>query len=330
MQNDLKKVELPLSLCHPTSSLALQEFLLTDQTVVQTSHYFELNHHTLHVRQLCMADDSATQRVPVLMLHGSIENGRIFYTHSNKGLGGFLAQNGFDVYVADYRGRGDSKPHVKERNDHGYSDIIVEDIPFLIKQITEKTGQKCHVVCHSWGGVMFASAYVRFPEIRDLVRSAVKFGTKRQITVQNFERWFKVDLFWRWFAPFYTKKSGYLDAKKMGVGAEAEPRQAIIESISWVKKGAWRDPIDGFDYAEAAKSVEWPPTWHLTGINDLSMGHAQDVQLFIEECRNNDAKFSVLSKQNGDLKDYDHIDILTAPCAVNDHFPKVADWLRQH
>jgi predicted alpha/beta hydrolase len=302
---------------------------LSQSPIIQTSHFYQLNEHSLHVRQICI-DDEQSDRIPVLMLHGSIENGRIFYTNKNKGLGGFLAQQGYDVYVADYRGRGASKPSVEDKNDHGYSDVIIEDIPFLIKTITEKTGQPCHVICHSWGGVMFASAFVRFPKIREHVRSAIKFGTKRQITVHNMERWFKVDMFWRWFAPVFTKRSGYLDAKKMGVGADSEPRQAIMESISWVTRGPWIDPIDHFNYGEAAKGVTWPPTWHMTGIKDLSMGHAQDVQLFIEECKNNDARFDVLSIQKGNARDYDHIDILTAPEAVTDHFPLVSQWLAKH
>ena len=46
----------------------------------------------------------------VFLLHGSIENGRIFYSENNKGLAPFLARNGYDVYVGDLRGRGKSKP----------------------------------------------------------------------------------------------------------------------------------------------------------------------------------------------------------------------------
>ena len=34
---------------------------------------------------------------PALMIHGSVENGRIFYSNSGKGFAPFLADQGFDV-----------------------------------------------------------------------------------------------------------------------------------------------------------------------------------------------------------------------------------------
>ena len=297
--------------------------------IQQSSHFVECHGHQLHVRRI-HTENSEQRRTPILMLHGSIENGRIFYTKSGKGLAGYLAKQGFDIFVADYRGRGFSTPSVKEKNDHGYHDVTTKDIPALVDYVFQETQQACHVICHSWGGVMFASAYIRFPDLHKKVKSMVKFGTKRQVTVMNIERLLKVDLFWKWFAPWYTKKAGYLDAKKMNVGADSEPRQAIIESIAWVSKSKWIDPIDAFDYAEAAKATNWPPTWHLTGVSDYSLGHQTDVKLFMDECQNPNASFTLLSKQNGNAKDYDHIDILTAPAAVEDHFPQVLDFLNKH
>lgn len=296
----------------------------------QSSFFVTCDDHTLHVRHIRAEREGEEAGTPILMLHGTIENGRIFYTESGKGLAGYLAKQGYDVYVADYRGRGQSTPSVKERNDHGYYEVITQDIPLLIKEVYQRTQKPMHVICHSWGGVMFASAYVRYPELQTLVRSIVKFGTKRQVTVWNSERLLKVDLFWKFLAPIMTKKSGFLDAKKLGVGADAEPRKAIVESVKWVRKSQWIDPIDGFDYYKAAASADWSPMWNLTGVSDYSLGHQQDVRLFMAECQNPKAEFSLLSKQNGNKKDYDHIDILTSPQAVEDHFPEVLAWLNKH
>lgn len=298
----------------------------SERPIFQRSLFFQCGDHSLHVRHI-RSDQPGT---PVLMLHGTIENGRIFYTESGKGLAGYLAKQGFDVYVADYRGRGLSTPSVKDRNDHGYYDVITEDMPFLVNEIFAKTGQPMHVICHSWGGVMFGSTFVRYPEIQSKVRSMVKFGTKRQVTVKNMERLLKVDLFWNRLAPVITKMSGVLNAKKLKIGADYEPRNALMQSIKWVKKSDWIDPVDGFDYRSQASQTVWPATWHMTGVNDYALGHKQDVKLFMKECQNPNATFSLLSKSNGNAKDYDHIDILTSPEAVIDHFPQVRDYLLSH
>jgi pimeloyl-ACP methyl ester carboxylesterase len=63
---------------------------------------------------------------PVL-LHGAIENGRIFYSRSGRGLAPFLAREGFDAFVADLRGRGDSQPPIGPRSSHGQTESIVEE-----------------------------------------------------------------------------------------------------------------------------------------------------------------------------------------------------------
>ncbi|TMP50225.1 hypothetical protein [Pseudoalteromonas sp. S1688] len=81
-------------------------------------------------------------------------------------------------------------------------------------------------------------------------------------------------------------------------------------------------------YFEAAKYVNWPPSWYLTGVKDKALGHADDVLNFIEETANTEARFSLLSRQAGNAVDYDHIDILTHPEAISDHFPLISQWMK--
>ena len=136
-------------------------------------------------------------------------------------------------------------------------------------------------------------------------------------------------VFWNIIAPRLVKRHGFLNAKKFNIGSDNETRESLKHSVAWVEKGFWHDPKDGFDYQSAAQKTSWPPTWHLTGINDSILGNPIDVKYFINETANSNAKFTLLSKQNGNLVDYDHIDILTHPKAANDHFVEIASWLNQ-
>ena len=292
----------------------------------QESLYLQQGEHKLHLRHIWQN----TGGIPVLMFHGAIENGKIFYSHKGKGLACYLAQQGYDVYVLDFRGRGGSLPAIKDVQDHGQHESIVLDIPAAVNFVYERHQQAMHVVCHSWGGVMFSSSLVRTPAIRDKVLSKVCFGTKRQVTVWNLERLFKVSFFWKRVAPLITKKTGFLDAVKLKVGADAETHGTLTQSVAWVKLGNWHDPVDGFDYKSAAERFNWPPTWHIASVKDKVLGHPKDVQLFIAECNNKKAKYTVLSKHAGNQVDYDHINALTHPKAVDDHFPKLALWLKQY
>ncbi len=124
-------------------------------------------------------------------------------------------------------------------------------------------------------------------------------------------------------------KKGCLDANYYGIGSDNETKKSLADSVVWTKNSDWHDPTDGFDYFQAAKLIDWPPTWHLTGSKDKVLGHATDVIVFIEEY-NPHAKFTLLSKPSGNMQNYDHINILTHPDALEDHFPLLVIWLKSH
>ncbi len=292
----------------------------------QESLYLEDNGHQLHLRHITSKPGGA----PVLMVHGAIENGKIFYTENGNGLACFLAEQGFDVYVLDLRGRGKSTPVINAESDFGQHEIITHDLPLVIEYLSRLTKQSIHLVSHSWGGVLVASVMVRHPEILGLIRSNVCFGTKRTISVNGVEKLLKINLLWNNLAIKLAKKKGYFDARKYGVGSDNETIKSLQHSVAWVNKGPWQDPVDNFDYQAASQDIVWPPSWHLTGIKDKVLGHIKDVTNFVEESLNKQAKISLLSKETGNLVDYDHINVLTHKLAVKDHFPKVADWLNQH
>ncbi|MEW6991198.1 alpha/beta fold hydrolase [Colwelliaceae bacterium 6441] len=289
----------------------------------QESLFINDAEHQLHLRHIYKKANG----VPVLMLHGVIENGKIFYTQSGKGLACFLADHGFDVYVADFRGKGLSKPSLKANSSHGQFETITQDIPLFLDFITKRCQQKIHVICHSWGGVLFSSCLARYPKRVSQIASNICFGSKRSIYQKGFQKWWKVDLFWNKLAPSLARKNGYIDAVKLKFGSDNESLLFLQQSIEWVKILPWKDPKDNYDYSQGALLIEWPDTWHITGINDKLLGHKDDVRAFIDES-NKQAKFSLLSKDAGNAHNYDHIDILTHIKAVDDHFPKIVDWLK--
>lgn len=267
---------------------------------------------------------------PVLMLHGAIENGRIFYSESGKGLAPYLAQNGFDVYVADLRGRGKSRPPINRDSSFGQTEAITEDIPAFIETIRRIRGQiPQHWVAHSWGGVLFSSVLARFPEYLKTVSSLTYFGSKRTIRVWNFWRVLKVDLVWKWVCPLACSFFGYLPARLLRIGSDSETVRSYRQSADWVKNDAWID-ADGFDYGTAIKKLSLPPTWYIAAANDHALGHPDDVRDFMESAGSQECRYTILSRSNGNLQDYDHINMLTHPDAVSDHFPQVLAWLQEH
>ncbi len=121
----------------------------------------------------------------ILLIHGAIENGKIFYSDKGKGLAPYLAQKGYDVFITDLRGKGKSIPVASSRKlKGGQFEVITKDIPALIKKINELKGHNSiHMMAHSWGGVLIASWFARFGKEHNNIKSITFFASKRKILI---------------------------------------------------------------------------------------------------------------------------------------------------
>lgn len=283
--------------------------------------------------QISRADVAAGEsRGVVLMIHGMIEDGRIFYHLSGKGLGCFLAEQGFHVLVADLRGIGKSYPAISKRSRHGQTESIVEDIPALIEHAAKLSADgKLHLIAHSWGGVLLNSALVRFPRLNAKIKNGVYFGSKRNVRAKNLERLVKIELLWNNFGRLLAHSHGYLPALKYNFGAQNETRKTHRQTVRWIRRTKWIDSDDGFDYQCAAHQLDQggglAPILYYGAIKDLSLGNPKDVRRFMRQSGTRNASYCLLSRANGNSEDYDHLTMLTSASCVDDHFAEVLNWL---
>lgn len=304
------------------------------QEISQTSLYLPYRGGHLHLRQLAPLA-SNMRKTPILMLHGAMSNGRVFYSQAGRGLGCFLARAGFVVYVLDTAGRGLSTPKIDRGFTLGQGKVIREQLPLvqafilarhaLTASSANMSHGQVHWCAHSWGGVLMASALARYPELQSSVSSLLTFGSKRTIKVTSVKKWLMVDMFWNRLAPRLAWGKGYLAADKIRIGMDNESRASLLQSIDWVRSD-WRDHDDGFDYAKAAEQTHWPRAWFIAAKRDTVLGNPKDVRDMMLECGLSNAKFTLLSKDNGFKHDYGHASMLTHADAVTDHFPQICDW----
>lgn len=274
----------------------------------------------------------AKRPFPVLLLHGAVENGRIFYTASGKGLAPYLARQGYDVYVLDFRGHGRSEPRISRRFDCSLGDVVRDDIPLAVETMLEDTGQtRFHAMAHSFGGTCLLAALARHPSLLARCASAVTFASRRRLRAFSWKKLYMIDIMWNRVAPLLTLTHGYLPAHRFGFGVESEARTWHAESVRWIREARWKDPGDGFDYGAAWKvpGLPKPALLFLTGAADPVLGHPRDVRDLRAECPAPRSEFRVVGKAMGHLHDYDHISLLTHRDAPVDHFPWLVKWLAE-
>ena len=299
--------------------------ILKSSPLKQESYFLECGDETLHLKRFYIDSDGET----VLLLHGSIEDGRIYYSKSGKGLAPFLARQGFDVFVPDLSGKGQSKPPVSKHSKHGQTEAITLELPLFLSKVKALKGDKPqHWMGHSWGGTLLYAYLLRFPNTQKVV-SMCQFGVKRRITVWSLRRLFILNFCWHFLGTILTKIYGYMPSKEYNFGSENESLKFYQQINPWFKKKHWVDD-DGFDYSAQIPTVNLPPSRFFSGKKDNVLGALKDSKLLIKELQIEEkSEIVFLSKQNGNLDDYDHISMLTSKHCEKDHFPKVAEWMKR-
>lgn len=295
------------------------------QELTYESHFASLEGgDQLHLRRI-YCDPGGE---PVLLIHGFIENGRIFYTEKGKGYAPFLARQGYDVFVADLRGRGKSTPRIHRGSDFGQQEFLNEEFPAFVAKVVELKGNvPMHWAAHSWGGVMLL-AYLALHEPPVPIRSMVLFGSKRHISVRNWTYYWMIYGVWRLIFPFIIRRKGYVEAVKYKMGGDNESAKVFFETDQWVREKEWHHWVTGEDLSALLNKKNLPPTLYFAGQNDKVLGHPIDVQLLADETGEQHRHTHLLSRENGHLLDYGHIDMMTHPKAKEDHFPMALKWMQ--
>lgn len=264
---------------------------------------------------------------PVVLIHGSMENGKIFYSKSLKGFAPYLAQNGFTVYVVDLRGKGESHPKISRDFNFGQADVI-NDLVHVYEYIqTFHPNDKQIWGSHSWGGVLVNCFLLRHPEYIKRTEKLFHFATKRSISVRSIQKYINIDIAFKRLFTWQAYLEGYVSPRFFGFDSEA--RNYHVDVAKWVSQMSFVDPSDRFDYAQSALKHKLPQSLFIAGINDPYLGNPVDVRRFMQECNVMEHDYLLLSKANGRLHDYGHNDMVTHPDGPNDHFPLIKQWLQR-
>jgi len=296
-------------------------------SLVEESIFIPINDvDQLHLKRFYSDPDG----IPLFLIHGSIENGKIFYTSSGKGLAPYLAREGFDVFVVDLRGRGKSTPKIDKYATHGLTNTMEEDIPAVVEKIKQIRGDvPQHWISHSWGGVSLLGYLAKKSKDVNL-KSMVFFSTKRHISIRTLRKFYLIDVLWNIMGSFAVWRNGFLPALRIKMGADNESARCYKETNDWVYQTKWLDWRDQFDYAAALQNADLPPILSVTGAGDKVLGHPTDCMYLLNEIKARNYEFKILGREAGNLQDYDHINILTHPDAAKDQFPMTKDWILQN
>lgn len=291
------------------------------------------NQQQLHLTRIYLDDHHLGK--PVFMLPGVFESSGIFYpqgdTGSRDGLAHYLARQGYDVFIADLRGKGKSWPQISSHLNFGVHQLITEDLPALLSKVSElRPGVSQLWVGQGWGGVLLNAYYARFGYEFAAVSQLVHFGVRRRAAIDSRKKSWWLGVLWQHIYPRLAAGFGYLPLARWHLAASNESAQCLSDYLQWSQDELWCDPVDNFDYGAAILRRELPASLYFVSKGDVVYGDQQDVLAFMREQGRHDARMIVLSKAGGNKNNYSQRGMLLHPDCEQDHFPLLMSWLCEY
>lgn len=281
----------------------------------------------LHIRRLADNPDGP----PVLLLHGLLEDGSLFYPAPDQGLAHYLARHGFDVYVPDFRGKGRSWPPVARLSTYRVNHAVTQDLPAILESIQGVRGRlPVYWFAHAWGGVLASSFLARYPGYRASINGLIYFGTHRVAARAILHRpvWF--DGLTGWLRAALARLWWFIPGRLRRRGGSNEFRGIQLDSFNWLQGQPWIDPSDHFDYGKAlSQGLNYPPALYFASRRDLGYCNPKAVKAFMTEVGSHNGRLVILGRKEGNQHNYSHIGMLTHPDATRDHFPFMLNWMQE-
>ncbi|MCX5758191.1 MAG: alpha/beta hydrolase, partial [Candidatus Hydrogenedentes bacterium] len=231
-------------------------------------------------------------------------------------------------------------------------DHILRDIPSTIQYIQKVTGHKrIHWVGHSMGGMLlyahdavlgsadlasgttlgspigFEGVPFHRPGLALALRKTSRLAFRcLQRLVVTICHLFKPQL--ALIPVNYKNMNPILDASAMFSTLDAPPIGVSMSLAKAAETHTWRvndETVNVFDHLKDLKV----PLFAIFGAGDpfVPVEHAKT---FFDEIRNTDKRLMVLSKDNGNVADYSHVDLVFGREAKREVFTPVVEWLAAH
>ncbi|KAI8552047.1 hypothetical protein RHMOL_Rhmol06G0233900 [Rhododendron molle] len=155
------------------SMVETQGYSCEEHTVTTTDGYI------LRLQRIPVGRSGVTaDKPPVLLQHGDFSDAATWLLNTpDQSLGFILADNGYDVWLANTRGTKYSSGHTSRSPsdpaywDWSWDELATYDLPASVRYVYDQTGQNLHYVGHSLGTLMALAAFSKQQSL-NMIRSA--------------------------------------------------------------------------------------------------------------------------------------------------------------
>lgn len=264
----------------------------------------------------------------VFMLHGLMDNANCFHNSASQtGLAYVLAREGYDVYLAELRGRHlDSK--TLSKLDFGVEQAIAEDLPKLVAAMNKTAQLESQIwIGQGFGSLLLISYLTRNPTNLNSLQALIHFSPFRESQPAGAIKNFWVNWVHKRGVNQLGKILGYIPAIKLKLGRSNESLVFYQEALDYLN-GAWQSQ-DGFNYASEVKKLDWPPSLYFASLYRSWRGSETDARAFMFDLGDHNARLIKLGRRVGNQKNYKRSELCLHQSAEQDYYPVLLNWLKE-
>lgn len=244
----------------------------------------------------------------VVCLHAMMTDGRYFGATHPDGFAAALAARGLDVYVAHFRGHGESAA----LPDWSFDDLVELDLPAIVAAVAEDAGvapSELVILGHSLGGLVATAAL-----------GARRIASPRALLLGATCVWLGGSLARRAIMTAYRASAtllGRAPIRRLRIGSVDEPVTYVRQLTGWARSGRWTS-LRGQDYLASLAMIE-TPTYPFSGARDW-MCTPRDAEGFAGLIPTAE-RVMFLGKSHGDHVDPDHFALF------REDLPRLREWI---
>lgn len=279
-------------------------------------------HHIQTAHNGCVAlthlpANAAEGRKGVLVLTpGMFSNRRFWLSDKGIGLAAYLSDNGFDCWMFERRGLGDSdKSHDAE---HSLFHTFEHDLPAVQQYLATQGVSRACYMGHSFGGVLNALSLAKGHLQAEGVSGLVTISSQLTVGKRLLNKPYSAVVY------AITAVLGHFPAKSLGMGPENESSRAMRDCcrlVAWAKDRDSRKANfwHGFD------DIRCPVLG--IGSDGDTVDPAEGCKQLLSAMGSQQKTFIQLGKKQGHRQDYDHVGMVVSKDAQQEVWPLLLAWL---
>jgi oxygen-independent coproporphyrinogen-3 oxidase len=257
--------------------------------------------------------------LPLLFVHGTFSNRLFFLGARERGLARYMAERGFDAWVAELRGHGRSGP-AGRRSAWQFEDWIRRDAPAFVAGVQRATGRSRLVwIGHSAGGIIGVAYAGLGAEHSEAIAGLVTVASPAPTGLHLRQRPMV------WAALTATRLVGRFPARFLRIGPEDEHAGIMEQWMRWNLGRRWLGE-DGTDYFASCTNIR-AAHLALAGAGDWAFAPAALCADLLGASGSPDKTFLVCGRAQGFSENFRHNRLLISRSARAEVWPRIAAWI---